>query len=40
MTAMHDFDVQKYELSAAEWGIAQELRDMLKVSVSPTPFDS
>lgn len=40
MTAMHDFDLQKYELSPAEWGIAQELRDMLKVSVSPTPFDS
>jgi hypothetical protein len=31
MTAMCDFDLQKYELSPAEWGIAKELRDILKV---------
>jgi hypothetical protein len=40
MTALHDFDLQRYELSPAEWGIAKELRDILKVFLSPTPFDS
>lgn len=30
MTAKQDFDLQKYELSPAEWGIAKELRDVLK----------
>ena len=40
MTTMRDFDLRRYELSPAEWGIAQELRDVLKVSVSPISFDS
>jgi hypothetical protein len=40
MTALCDFDLQRYELSPAEWGIAKELRDILKVFLSPTPFDS
>jgi hypothetical protein len=31
MTAMHDLDLQKYELSPTEWGIAKELRDVLNV---------
>jgi hypothetical protein len=35
MTAMCTFDLQKYELSPAEWGIAKELRDVLKVFASP-----
>lgn len=32
MTAMCDLDPWKFELSPAEWGIAEELRDVLKVS--------
>jgi hypothetical protein len=32
MTAMRDLDLRKYELCPAEWGIAKELRDVLKVS--------
>ena len=31
MTAMRHLDLQKYELSPAEWGIAKELRDVLNV---------
>jgi hypothetical protein len=31
MTAMHDLDLQKYELAPDEWHIAQELRDVLQV---------
>ena len=31
MTAMCDLDLRKYELSLAEWGVAKELRDVLKV---------
>lgn len=31
MTAKRDLDLRKYELSPAEWGIAKELRDVLKV---------
>ena len=26
MTSMHELDLRKYELSPAEWGIAEELR--------------
>ena len=33
MTAAHDFSLQQYELVPAEWKIASELRDVLKVSV-------
>ena len=32
MTAVREFDLRKYELVSAEWGIAKELRDVLKVS--------
>jgi hypothetical protein len=31
MTAMHNLDLRKYELSSAEWDIAKELSDVLKV---------
>jgi hypothetical protein len=31
MTAMRDLDLRKYKLSPAEWGVAKELRDVLKV---------
>jgi hypothetical protein len=31
MTAMCALDLQKYELSSAEWGISKELCDILKV---------
>jgi hypothetical protein len=31
MTALRDLDLRKYELSPAEWGIAEELRDVLRV---------
>jgi hypothetical protein len=31
MTAMCNLDLQKYELSPAEWGIVKELRDVLNV---------
>lgn len=31
MTAARDFDLRKYELLPAEWKIAGELRDVLKV---------
>lgn len=34
ITTQCDFDLQKYELSPAEWGIAKELRDILKVFLS------
>ena len=40
MTGQHDFDLQKYKLSSAEWGIAKELRDVLKVFLSPSSFAS
>lgn len=33
MTAMRDLDLRKYELSPAEWAIAKELKDVLKVSI-------
>ena len=32
MTAVQEFDLRKYELVPAEWDIAKELRDVLKVS--------
>jgi hypothetical protein len=32
MTADRKFDLRKYELVPAEWAIAIELRDILKVS--------
>ena len=32
MTAVRDFDLRKYELVSSEWGIAKELRDVLRVS--------
>ncbi len=31
MTAIHELDLHKYELESAEWGIARELHDVLKV---------
>ena len=34
MTSMCEFHLRKYELSPAEWGIAKELRDILKVTFS------
>ena len=32
MTAVREFDLRKYELVSAEWDIAAELREVLKVS--------
>jgi hypothetical protein len=32
MTAVRGYDLRKYELVSAEWDIATELRDVLKVS--------
>jgi hypothetical protein len=34
MTVKCDLDLQKYELSPAEWGITKELRDVLKVCIT------
>jgi hypothetical protein len=31
MTAIRELDLRKYELESAEWGIAGELRDVMKV---------
>jgi len=31
MTAIHEFDLRKYELVLDEWSIAMELQDILKV---------
>ena len=38
MTAVREFDLRKYELVSAEWDIAMELRDVLKVSNPSLPF--
>ena len=35
MTAVHEFDLRKYELVMDKWKIATELRDVLQVSKSP-----
>jgi len=32
MTAVREYDLHKYELGSAEWNIAKELREVLKVS--------
>jgi hypothetical protein len=37
MTAVHGHDLRKYELVSAEWDIAMELQDVLKVSNVPLP---
>ena len=37
MTAVHKDDLHQYELVSAEWKIATELRDVLKVNTLP-PF--
>jgi hypothetical protein len=34
MTAARDFGLRQYELVPAEWKIASELRDVLKVGIS------
>jgi hypothetical protein len=33
ITGERDMKIRQYELSAREWGIATELRDLLKVSI-------
>jgi hypothetical protein len=38
MTAVRHFDLRKYELVPAEWAIATELRDVLKVNNLSLPF--
>ena len=38
MTAVHKSDLRKYELVSAEWMIAAELRDILKVSNPFSPL--
>ena len=38
MTAKRELDLQKYELSPAEWGIAKELGDVLKVIITFSSF--
>ena len=38
MTAVHKSDLQKYELVSAEWMIAAELQDILKVSNPFSPL--
>jgi len=38
MTAVREFDLRRYELASAEWNIATELQDVLKVSGLPLPF--
>jgi hypothetical protein len=37
MTEVRGYDLRKYELVSAEWDIAMELRDVLKVSNVPLP---
>jgi len=38
MTAVHKYDLCKYELLSTEWKIAMELQDVLKVSTLFLPF--
>ena len=38
MTAKRELDLRKYELSPAEWGIAKELGDVLKVIITFSSF--
>ena len=39
MTAVREYDLRKYEMGSAEWNIAKELREVLKVSnCSPSFF--
>ncbi len=38
MTAVREFDLRKYELVSAEWKIATELRDVLRVSNHSLPL--
>ena len=38
MTAVHEYDLRKYELLSTEWKIATELQDVLKVSTAFLPF--
>ena len=38
MTAIHEYDLCKYELVSTEWKIATELQDILMVSTPFLPF--